>query len=62
MIYIIHHLISKEPFERELNMKQDVKCPYMRNGVCYHSHCIYKPNLKCNKPFNELKWKHWNKR
>ena len=26
-------------------------CPYMKNGTCYHSHCIYKPNYECNKPF-----------
>lgn len=30
-------------------MKQNVKCPYLQNGICYHSHCIYKPNLQCNK-------------
>lgn len=30
-------------------MKQNVKCPYYQNGICYHSHCIYKPNLQCNK-------------
>lgn len=30
-------------------MKQNVKCPYLQNGICYHAYCIYKPNLQCNK-------------
>lgn len=30
-------------------MKQNVKCPYLQNGVCYHLHCIYKPDLECYK-------------
>lgn len=30
-------------------MKQNVKCPYLQNGICYHAHCIYKPDLQCNK-------------
>lgn len=30
-------------------MKQNVKCPYLEHGICYHAHCIYKPDLQCNK-------------
>lgn len=30
-------------------MKQDIKCAYYQNGICYHAHCIYKPDLQCNK-------------
>lgn len=30
-------------------MKQNIKCPYLQNGICYHAHCIYKPDLQCNK-------------
>lgn len=30
-------------------MKQNVQCPYLQNGICYHAHCIYKPDLQCNK-------------
>ena len=32
-----------------MKMKQNVKCPYLQNGICYHAYCIYKPNLQCNK-------------
>ena len=30
-------------------MKQNVKCPYLQSEICYHAHCIYKPDLQCNK-------------
>ncbi len=30
-------------------MKQNVQCPYLQNGICYHAHCIYKPDLQCSK-------------
>lgn len=30
-------------------MKQNIKCPYNQSGICYHSHCIYIPDLDCMK-------------
>ena len=30
-------------------MVQNIKCPYLERGICYHAHCIYKPDLQCNK-------------
>lgn len=34
---------------KDQTMKQNVKCPYLQNGICYHKSCIYIPKLDCMK-------------